>query len=145
MSNRSPQELAEACAAAMLKNDKASKNLGMEIISVKPGSAAIAMPVTETMLNGYSICHGGYIFTLADSCFAFSCNTYNLITLAMGCSIDYLEKVPGGTTLVATGIERKRTRTTGVYDITITAKEDGQEKLIALFRGKSFCTQKPIL
>ncbi|MDI9347841.1 MAG: hydroxyphenylacetyl-CoA thioesterase PaaI [Methylacidiphilales bacterium] len=140
MTTVTPEELALRCSKTMWEKDKASQHLGISIVTIRPGSATLQMQVTEKMLNGYAICHGGYIFALADSCFAFSCNTYNNITVAQGCSIEYLKAVPVDSVLVATGFERRRNKTTGVYDIEVRIEQE----LIALFRGKSFALGKPI-
>ena len=134
MDKISPQQLAEQCAAEMWRQDLASQKMGMKLEKVEPGSAILTMKIKGNMLNGYKVCHGGYIFSLADSCFAFSCNTYNTVTLAIGCSIDYLSPVKGGQIVTATGIERKKNKTTGVYDVTLTV----EDKTVALFRGKSY-------
>jgi acyl-CoA thioesterase len=119
----------------MLASDRASRALGMRIESIGPGHAQMAMTVRDDMVNGHAICHGGYIFLLADSTFAFACNSYNRNTVAQGCSIDYLAPVHVGDVLHATGVERSRTGRTGVYDIEVR-NQDG--KTVALFRGKSY-------
>jgi acyl-CoA thioesterase len=128
------QALAERVAERMFANDRASRALGMRIERVAPGCAEMTMPVTETMLNGHGICHGGYIFLLADSTFAFACNSYNRNTVAQGCSIDYLAPARQGDVLRARGVERSRTGRTGVYDIEVT----NGASTVALFRGKSY-------
>ncbi|SFC29526.1 acyl-CoA thioesterase [Marinospirillum celere] len=130
-----PQQLAEACAESMFSRDQASQKLGMKIESVAPGKAVLTMTVDERMIQGHGNCHGGYLFTLADSAFAFSCNTYDKATVASGCSIEYMRPARVGDQLTATAEERSRGGRTGVYDITIT-NQDG--KTVALFRGKSF-------
>jgi acyl-CoA thioesterase len=128
------QALAERVAAEMYANDHATRALGMRIERVAPGSAELTMPVSETMLNGHEICHGGYIFLLADSTFAYACNSYNRNTVAQGCSIDYLAPARAGDLLRARGVERSRTGRTGVYDIEVT----NGTTTVALFRGKSY-------
>jgi acyl-CoA thioesterase len=115
--------------------DRASRALGMRIESVAPGRAEMTMTVRDDMLNGHAICHGGYIFLLADSTFAFACNSYNRNTVAQGCSIDYLAPARAGDVLRASGVERSRTGRTGVYDIEVT---NHHGTTIALFRGKSY-------
>lgn len=130
-----PQQLAEACAESMFSRDQASQKLGMKIESVAPGKAVLTMTIDERMIQGHGNCHGGYLFTLADSAFAFSCNTYDKATVASGCSIEYMRPARLGDRLTATAEERSRGGRTGVYDITIT-NQDG--KTVALFRGKSF-------
>lgn len=130
-----PQQLAEACAESMFSRDHASQQLGMKIESIAPGKAVLTMTIDERMIQGLGNCHGGYLFTLADSAFAFSCNTYDRATVAAGCSIEYMRPARLGDCLTATAEERSRGGRTGVYDITIT-NQDG--KTVALFRGKSF-------
>jgi len=93
------------------------------------------MPVSASMLNGHAICHGGFIFTLADSAFAYACNSYNLSTVASGCAIDFLAPAREGDVLTAVGHERSASGRTGVYDIEVT-NQRGEK--IALFRGKSY-------
>ncbi|MFZ5689812.1 MAG: hydroxyphenylacetyl-CoA thioesterase PaaI [Pseudomonadota bacterium] len=127
-------EIARACAEAMWAEDSASKGLGMQLISVEPGRAVLAMTITEAMVNGHNIAHGGFIFTLADSTFAFACNTYNQRTVAQQCAITFLAPGKLGDRLIAKGVERNRSGRSGIYDITVT-REDGT--VIAEFRGHS--------
>ncbi len=129
-----PKTLAEACAKAMWADDPASQSLGMAIDAVGPGTATLSMTVTDTMVNGHGMCHGGFIFTLADSAFAFACNTYNQRTVAQHCQITFLSPGRLGERLVAHGRERHRVGRSGVYDITVT-NQDGV--VIAEFRGHS--------
>jgi acyl-CoA thioesterase len=126
--------LARACADAMWKDDAATQALGMQLISVAPGQAVITMTVTASMVNGHDICHGGYIFTLADSAFAFACNTYNQRTVAQHCAVTFLASAKLGDKLVARAIERQRSGRSGIYDVTVT-REEGN--VIAEFRGHS--------
>jgi acyl-CoA thioesterase len=126
--------IARRCAAAMYDADSASKRLGIEISGVGPGRATATMTVTDAMINGHGICHGGYVFTLADTAFAFACNTYNDRTVAAGADIDFLEPVRAGTPLTATAVERTRRGRSGVYDVTVSTS-DGQ--VVAEFRGRS--------
>jgi acyl-CoA thioesterase len=132
---QTPQQLAQSCADAMYQRDEASRNLGMEITEVSPGKATVTMPVSSIMIQGHGSCHGGYLFTLADSAFAFACNSYNKATVASGCSIDYMLGAREGDLLTASAVEQSRGNRTGVYDITIT-NQDGH--VVALFRGKSY-------
>ena len=127
-------ELARACAEAMWTEDAASRGLGMQLISVEPGRAVLAMTVTDTMVNGHNICHGGFIFTLADSAFAFACNTYNQRTVAQHCAVTFVTSGRLGDRLVARAVERHRAGRSGIYDITVT-REDGA--VVAEFRGHS--------
>ncbi|MDB5856114.1 MAG: phenylacetic acid degradation protein [Herminiimonas sp.] len=131
----SPQALAEATSAHMLAQDQASRGLGMQLVAVKPGAARMTMTVRADMLNGHKTCHGGFIFTLADSAFAFACNNANKLTVASGAAIDFLAPAMEGDVLSADAVEQARTGKTGVYDITVTNQHG---KRIALFRGKSY-------
>lgn len=137
------QQVAEAVRDGMLANDRASKALGMEILAVGPGTATIAMTVREDMLNGFDICHGGLITTLADSTFAFACNSHNELTVASGFSVDIVAPGRLGDRLTAVGEEVHLAGRTGVYDITV---RNQREELVAVFRGKSYRIKgKPIV
>lgn len=129
-----PQELAEASARAMWNDDSASQRLDMSLDHIAPGRATLSMTITDSMSNGHGNCHGGYMFTLADSAFAFACNSYNQLAVAQHCSITYL--MPGriGDRLTATATEVSRRGSSGIYDIRIT-NQDGQH--VAEFRGHS--------
>jgi acyl-CoA thioesterase len=129
-----PQERARKCADLMLALDEATRGLDMEITHVAPGEATLTMRVQPKMLNGHAICHGGYIFTLADSAFAFACNTYNQNTVAQQNQITFLAPGKAGELLTATAVEVSRSGRSGVYDVTVTG-EDGRN--VALFRGLS--------
>ena len=129
-----PDELARATAAAMYENDACSRALGLEIVEVRAGYARLKMPVRDDFLNGHQICHGGLIFTLADSSFAFACNSRNVNTVASGCSIEFLRPVHGGDVLTAEAVEQTLNGRTGIYDIRVTNRAD---QTVAMFRGKS--------
>ena len=129
-----PQALAEVVAQTMWSRDRATHALGMEIISVGPGRATIQMTVRQDMLNGHAICHGGMLFTLADTAFAYACNSYNQNTVASACHIDFLAPGREGDLLEAQAIERSAGGRTGVYDVTVSVVGG---KTLALFRGKS--------
>lgn len=129
-----PQELAERAVAALFAGDRASKSLGMQIESVAPGRAIVSMRVSVEMLNGHAVCHGGLVFALADSAFAFACNSHNRNTLAAGATIDFLAPAREGDALTATAVEVSRSRRTGVYDITVT-NQRGER--VAVFRGRA--------
>lgn len=129
-----PQSLAESVRERMFANDHASRGLGMQIEAVGPGHARIVMTVRQDMLNGFAICHGGFITTLADSAFAFACNSYNLLTVASGIVVDFLAPAHEGDRLLAEAREVSRTGATGVYDITVTNQ---QGKTVAVMRGRS--------
>ncbi len=126
--------VARASADKMWSDDEASRNLGMEILSIAPGKATLAMTVTEKMVNGHNICHGGYIFLLADSTFAFACNTYNQITVAQQCAVTFIRPGKLGDRLRADATEISKSGRSGIYDITVS-REDGT--VIAEFRGHS--------
>ena len=129
-----PQERAEKSAEAMWARDRSSKWLGARLDSVGPGTAVMSFEVEDHHLNGHDICHGGFIFTLADSAFAFACNSYNQATLAQQNSITYVSPGRGGERLTATAVEVSRMGRSGIYDVTVTAP-DG--RTVALFRGLS--------
>jgi|ERR1700674_224583 acyl-CoA thioesterase len=128
------QTLAEAAAAAMYSRDRASQALGITLDEIGPGRARMHMTVREDMVNGHDLCHGGLIFTLADSTFAFACNSHNQSTVAAGCSIEFLAPARRGDVLTAIGEEQALLGRNGVYDIRV---EDQNGRLIAMFRGKS--------
>jgi acyl-CoA thioesterase len=130
----SANELARATAEAMYAADACSRALGIELLEVRPGYARLRMAVRPDFLNGHQICHGGLIFTLADSSFAFACNSYNISTVAAGCSIEFLRPVQGDDVLTAEAIEQTLSGRTGIYDIRVTNRAD---ETVAMFRGKS--------
>ncbi|UCV03859.1 hydroxyphenylacetyl-CoA thioesterase PaaI [Dechloromonas denitrificans] len=129
------QTLADATATAMWARDRAAQALGMKIVRVQPGKALLTMAVRGDMVNGHHICHGGMIFSLADTAFAYSCNSYNKNTVASACHIDFLAPAREGETLEAESIEQSASGRTGVYDVTVRTA-DG--RTVALFRGKSY-------
>jgi acyl-CoA thioesterase len=129
-----PQALAELAGKTMYERDPASQALGMTLDAIRPGYARMRMRVRDDMLNGHGTCHGGYIFMLADSAFAFACNSHNFNTVGAGCTIDYLAPGRAGDVLVAEAVEQALAGKTGVYDVVVT-DQDGRK--VALFRGKS--------
>jgi acyl-CoA thioesterase len=129
-----PDEIARACAQAMWQEDDASKGLGMELVEVKSGQATLAMTVKPHMVNGQRIAHGGFIFTLADSAFAFACNSHNERVVAAQGNITFIKPGKLGDRLVATAREISRSGRSGIYDVRVTS-EDGA--VIAEFRGHS--------
>jgi acyl-CoA thioesterase len=135
LSTQDAQALAERVAADMFARDRASQSMGMKIDGVGPGHAELTMTVREEMLNGHAICHGGFIFTLADSAFAFACNSYNVTTVASGCAIDFVAPARAGDVLTAKARERSVSGRTGVYDIEV---KNQRGETVALFRGKSY-------
>jgi acyl-CoA thioesterase len=132
----SPEALARACAEAMWAEDAASRGLGMVIEQVGPGHARLALDVGPAMVNGHGICHGGFIFTLADSAFAFACNSYNLHCVAQHCAVTFIRPAHLGERLVAEAVERARQGRSGIYDVTVS----GPHGVVAEFRGHSRTT-----
>jgi acyl-CoA thioesterase len=135
LSSEEEQALAQATAKAMYARGNASQSLGMKILGVRPGYASLAMLVRADMLNGHASCHGGFIFALADSAFAFACNSRNQATVASSCSIEYLAPAAAFDMLTAEANERSLAGRTGVYDVTVSNQHG---KRIALFRGNSY-------
>jgi len=129
----SPDEIARACADAMWKEDDASQGLGMRIVEVKAGYAQLTMSVAPHMVNGQRIAHGGFIFLLADSTFAFACNSRNDRAVAAQCDITFIRPGKLGDVLVATAREISRSGRSGIYDIRVTSGDT----VIAEFRGHS--------
>lgn len=129
-----PEDRAAKSAAVMWGNDAASKWLGLSLDAVGPGTATLSFTIEDHHLNGHFICHGGYIFTLADSAFAFACNSYNQLAVAQENQITYLSPGKGGERLTATAVETARSGRSGVYDVTVTGPEG---RKIAVFRGLS--------
>jgi acyl-CoA thioesterase len=138
-----PDELAWKCAKTLYEADVASRALGMELLDVAPGRARVRMTITEQMLNGHRIGHGGYVFTVADSAFAFACNTYDVATVASSCEIVFLAPVHAGDVLEATAQERQRVGRRGVYDVTVT--RGVPPEVVAEFRGISSASAQPVL
>ena len=134
LTDLTPQALAEKVAAAMYARDPASQGLGIMLDGVGAGCATMSMAIRADMLNGHGSCHGGFIFTLADSAFAFACNSYNLNTVGVACTIDYLAPGRQGDVLTATAREQALAGKSGVYDVTVVNQEG---RTVALFRGKS--------
>ncbi len=130
----SDQLIAEQCAEKMLSLDEASKGLGVTIEKITPGRAVLSMLINDKMLNGHKTCHGGFIFTLADSAFALACNSYNKTAVAASCDISFVRPGFAGDTLTATAIEQYKAGRNGIYDVAVTNQNN---KTIAFFRGKS--------
>ncbi len=130
-----PQQLAEHVREGMYANDRASKSLGMRVTAIAPGRATVTMTVRQDMLNGHATCHGGFITALADSAFAFACNTGNELTVASGLSIDFLAPGREGDLLTAEAHEVQAAGRTGVYDAAV---HNQRGELIAVFRGRSY-------
>lgn len=138
-----PVALAARVGEAMFAVDAASKDfLQMELLACEPGRARIRMKVREPMLNGHQICHGGLIFTLADSTFAFACNSHNKVTVAAGCSIEFLKPAQLGDVLTCEGVEQVLQGRHGIYDMKVTNQRG---EVVALFRGKSATIQGTVV
>lgn len=142
MSDADTQALAEAVRDAMYGRDDASRGLGIQVDAISPGCSRCSMIVRQDMINGHNSCHGGFIFTLADSAFAFACNAGNRATVALAAHITFIAPARLGDVLIATASEESRTRRTGVYDVEI-ATDDGRD--IALFRGNSYETKNSVI
>ena len=130
----SDQERAEKSVATLWENDRASQSLGFKIERVAPGEAVVSVKVDDDKLNGHDTCHGGIIFSLADSAFGFACNSYNKLVVGQHCTITYLVPGRGGDTLYAHAKETNRSGRTGVYDVVVS-NQDGVE--LVHFRGVS--------
>ena len=129
------QQRAERAATALFERDGASQALGMRLAAVRPGWARVVMRVRADMVNGHGVCHGGLVFALADSAFAFACNSYNESTVAAAATIDFLAGAREGDELTAEAGELWRTRRNGIYEISV-CNQRGER--IALFRGRSY-------
>jgi acyl-CoA thioesterase len=129
------QQLAQACSEFIQQRDQAALSLGVTLVEAAPGRATLRMTVRKTMLNGLSSCHGGVMFTLADTAFAHACNSYNRNTVGSGCSIEYAAPGFEGDELTAVAQEIHRSGRTGVYDVTIYNQK---QQALAYFRGKSY-------
>ena len=141
MSQQTPQQIAERCAEALWPGDRAAQGMGMDLVEIGPGQARLRMTVREDMVNCHGICHGGYIFAVADTAFAYACNSYNQRAVASGVDINFLAPAQLGDTLTAHGHARQQGGRSGVYDIEV-ANQDGKQ--IALFRGRSTRIKGPI-
>ena len=130
-----PEQMAARVGQVMFANDVASQDtMGMELVTVEPGRAVMRMTVQARHLNGHQICHGGFIFTLADSTFAFACNSHNRNTVAAGCSIEFLKPAHAGDVLVCEGVEQMLQGRHGIYDMVV---RNQRGDTVAMFRGKS--------
>ena len=135
MSEINAEVLAQQVGQSMFAADKASRQtMGMELLYCKPGTASMRMTVEDKHLNGHQMCHGGFIFTLADSTFAFACNSYNKVAVAAGCSIEFLKSGQLGDVLTCVGQEQTLSGRHGIYDMKVTNQKG---EVIAMFRGKS--------
>jgi acyl-CoA thioesterase len=132
---RTPQQTADFVRERMFANDRAARSLGMRVTAIAPGSATVTMTVREDMLNGHDICHGGLITTLADTAFAYGCNSYNEVTVASGFSMDLMAPGRAGELLAAHCVEVSKAGRTGVYDVEV---RNPRNERIAVFRGRSY-------
>ena len=135
MDQRSLQQTAEYVRDGMLRNDAATRGLGMDVVDIGPGHATVRMVVRADMLNGHATCHGGFISALADSAFAFACNSYDELTVASGFAIDFLAPGRQNDVLTARCTEVSKAGRTGVYDSEVTNQNNER---IAVFRGRSY-------
>jgi len=134
-------DIARKCRDTMWGNDFASQDMGMTVDVDRQGEAQAKFEVRKNMVNGHDICHGGYIFALADSAFAFACNTYNRVTVASSATIEFMRPAKLGDRLTARAREAHRGGRTGLYDIEVTNQD---EALVAVFRGRSYATRDPL-
>jgi acyl-CoA thioesterase len=140
---RSPEQLAAAVGEAMYALDAAVRDfMQIELLACQPGRARMRMTVREAMLNGHRICHGGFIFTLADSTFAYACNSHNKVTVASGASIEFLRPAHAGDVLTCEGVEQVLQGRHGVYDMKVTNQRG---EVVAMFRGKSASIQGTVI
>lgn len=143
MSLSTPEALAARVGDAMFAADAASKDfMQMELLSCTPGRAVMRMKVRAAMLNGHKICHGGLIFTLADSTFAFACNSHNKVTVAAGCSIEFLKPAHEDDVLTCEGVEQVLQGRHGIYDMKVSNQRG---EAVAMFRGKSTSIQGTVI
>ncbi|MRI33621.1 phenylacetic acid degradation protein PaaD [Endozoicomonas sp. OPT23] len=141
-STEDARRLAEQCAETMFAEDLVSQNLGMKIEQVSPGCSVVVMEVRQDMVNGHDTCHGGMIFSLADSAFAFACNSFNEVAVAAHCSIDFIRPAFRGDLLTAKASVVYQGKRTGIYEISVFNQDD---KLIARFQGNSARLNKPVV
>jgi acyl-CoA thioesterase len=138
-----PAQIAQAVGEGMYAKDQAAKDLGIRLLAISPGAATMQMTVIDKMLNGFEICHGGYFTLLADTAFAYACNSYNELTVASSFSIDFLSPVFAGDVLNAVATEVKLSNRTGVYDVNV-CNQHGE--LVSVFRGHSYRLKgKPVV
>jgi acyl-CoA thioesterase len=140
---RSPQQIADLVGQDMYSRDRASQALGMQVVEIGPGRSVLRMAVRDDMVNGHALCHGGLMATLADSSFAFACNSYNELTVASGFSLDIMAPARLGDVLTARCQEVSKAGRTGVYDAELT-NQRGER--VAVFRGRSYTLKgKPVV
>jgi acyl-CoA thioesterase len=137
-----PDQIAAACVARMLKEDAASRAMGMAVLTVAPGHVTTRMTVAKAMTNGFDICHGGYLFALADSTIAFAANTYDDVTVLGAASIDILRSAVSGMVLTAEATELHRGKRTAIYDATV---RNPSGEVVATMRGRCTRLGRPVL
>jgi acyl-CoA thioesterase len=137
-----PQTVAAAVRQGMYARDHAAQALGIAVDEIEPGAAVCRMTVRDDMVQGHATCHGGVVFTLADTAFAYACNAYNRVTVALGAEIRFVAPARAGEVLIATARERSRSGRTGVYDVEVRS---GEDTLVALFRGTSYETRGEVV
>jgi acyl-CoA thioesterase len=137
-----PQALAAGVREGMYARDRAAQALGIAVEAIEPGAAVCRMVVRDDMVQGHATCHGGIVFTLADTAFAYACNAYNRVTVALGAEITFVAPALAGEVLIARAHERSRSGRTGVYDVEVTT---GEGALVALFRGTSYETRGEVV
>jgi acyl-CoA thioesterase len=143
MSKLSATALAARVGEAMYAADAAVRDfMQIELVACEPGRAVMRMQVREAMLNGHRICHGGLIFTLADSTFAYACNSHNKVTVAAGCSIEFLRPAQAGDVLTCEGVEQVLQGRHGIYDMKVSNQRG---EVVAMFRGKSASIQGSVI
>jgi len=143
MSKRSAEQLAAAVGEAMYAVDPAVRDfMQIELLACEPGRALMRMKVRAEMLNGHKICHGGLIFTLADSTFAYACNSHNKVTVAAGCSIEFLKPAHLDDVLTCEGVEQLLQGRHGIYDMKVSNQRG---EVVAMFRGKSASIQGAVI
>lgn len=140
MTGTAPPTTGERATGAMIERDRASAALGMVVEHDEPGHAVVSLQVTEAMLNGFAITHGGVVFSLADTAFAIACNEDSRVTVASGADIDFLKPTTAGQRLTATAVRRARYGRSGLYDVTVT---DETGSVVAEMRGRSRTTDLP--
>ncbi len=136
------KQLARACSDSLHRRDNAAQMLGITIVDTGPGRCELSMSITESMLNGHGVCHGGILFALADTALAHASNSRNRLSVASICHIDFLRPAGSGNTITASAVERFSGRRKGCYDIEL---HDQQAQLIALFRGETVSTDFPVI
>jgi len=136
-------EVARRCAETMYAKDNVAQDLAMEITEIAPGRARLRMTVADSMVNGFGIAHGGYVFLLADSAFAYACNTHDAVTVAASADVVFVAPARAGDVLEASAVERTRYGRSGIYDVTVRRVADGA--IIAEFRGGSRSRDQRVL